>query len=68
LYFPTIKYSAWSEAGTVDAPKVLFLYVLSHGESGGKILRDHFKIKASVEKNSNLKRTGCGRKFVSGEI
>jgi hypothetical protein len=31
---------------------VLYLFVLSHGESGGKILTDHFKMKASGEKNS----------------
>jgi hypothetical protein len=32
-------------------PELLYLFVLSHGEAGGKILTDHFKITTTQQKN-----------------
>jgi hypothetical protein len=32
-------------------PEAFYLFVLSHGESGGRILTDHFKISAQADTN-----------------
>jgi hypothetical protein len=39
---------------TCDPPELFLLFVLSHGESGGKILTDHINPKLAEQKNRFL--------------
>lgn len=39
---------SFAEEESIDPPENFYLFILSHGKSGGKILTDHFETNASV--------------------
>jgi hypothetical protein len=43
-------FMCFADEALIDLPEMFYLFILSHGESGGKILTDHFKIKANVKR------------------
>ena len=46
-----ILYAILDEGFTCEPPELFILFVLSHGESGGKILTDHLKPKLAEQKH-----------------